>query len=206
MWSEGVYMKKYVAIITGIILATLVASPVFAKNLKKQDPDQNNNSAVVETQLEEQEEVKEVEPAKEEVKETEAVKEETVKEEVEEVKEDKNEAVKEDTEATDNKEEVKEPETAKTEEVTTDEDKKESVDETKEEKPVKENVKKKKTDKNAPRTITNGKYTIVKGDCLWNIAKDVYGDPLRYVEIYEANRDVLPSADLIFVGTTIVIP
>lgn len=36
-------------------------------------------------------------------------------------------------------------------------------------------------------------YTVVSGDCLWNIAKRFLGAGNRYMEIYNANEDVIES-------------
>lgn len=36
-------------------------------------------------------------------------------------------------------------------------------------------------------------YTVVRGDCLWNIAKRFLGSGTRYPEIYNANVDVIES-------------
>jgi LysM repeat protein len=48
--------------------------------------------------------------------------------------------------------------------------------------------------------------TIAKGDTLWDIAEEVYGDPHRWTELYEQNKDVLgDNPDLIYPGQTIVI-
>ena len=41
--------------------------------------------------------------------------------------------------------------------------------------------------------ITEGKYTIKKGDNLWNIAVRAYGDGFRYVEIAKANNLINPN-------------
>lgn len=50
-------------------------------------------------------------------------------------------------------------------------------------------------------------YTVVKGDCLWNIAKAFYGDGARYTIIYEANQDVIGgNPNLIYPGQVLVIP
>lgn len=50
-------------------------------------------------------------------------------------------------------------------------------------------------------------YTIERGDCLWNIAKEHMGDGLKWQEIYELNQNVLGSnPDLIYPGTTIQLP
>ncbi len=39
-----------------------------------------------------------------------------------------------------------------------------------------------------------GGYTVVKGDTLWTIAKQVLGSALRYAEIYSLNRETIESA------------
>lgn len=49
-------------------------------------------------------------------------------------------------------------------------------------------------------------YTVKAGDTLSVIAKKVYGDAAKYNDIYEANKDVLASADDIKVGQTLKIP
>lgn len=50
----------------------------------------------------------------------------------------------------------------------------------------------------APTTRT---YTVVKGDCLWNIAKKYYGDGSQYTKIYEANKDKIKKPSLIYPRT-----
>lgn len=50
-------------------------------------------------------------------------------------------------------------------------------------------------------------YTIVSGDCLWNIAKKYLGDGSRYPEIYNINRPPLGgNPNLIYPGQQIKIP
>ncbi len=50
-------------------------------------------------------------------------------------------------------------------------------------------------------------YTVVKGDCLWNIAKAFYGDGAQYPIIYEANKDVIGGdPNLIYPGQVLTIP
>jgi nucleoid-associated protein YgaU len=49
-------------------------------------------------------------------------------------------------------------------------------------------------------------YIIQKGDNLSKIAKKYYGDPNKYPLIFEANREVIKDADLIFPGQKIRIP
>lgn len=49
-------------------------------------------------------------------------------------------------------------------------------------------------------------YEIKKGDTLWAIAKIHYGDGNKYHQIFEANREVIKDADLIYPGQKIRIP
>ena len=43
-------------------------------------------------------------------------------------------------------------------------------------------------------------YTVIKGDCLWNISKKdyIYNDPFQWPRIYEANKDKIKDPDLIY--------
>lgn len=49
-------------------------------------------------------------------------------------------------------------------------------------------------------------YTVVLGDCLWNIAKKHLGNGLRYKEIYNLNRDKIKSNYIIYVGQVLTMP
>lgn len=50
-------------------------------------------------------------------------------------------------------------------------------------------------------------YTVVKGDCLWNIAKRFYGNGSKYTIIYNANKDVIGgNPNLIYPGQVLTIP
>lgn len=49
-------------------------------------------------------------------------------------------------------------------------------------------------------------YTVVKGDCLWNIAKKYLGDGSRYNEIYELNKDILSNPNKIYPGQVLKLP
>jgi len=51
-------------------------------------------------------------------------------------------------------------------------------------------------------------YTVVRGDCLWNIAKkpDIYGNGFAWPNIYKANRDKIKNPDLIFPKQQFTIP
>lgn len=49
-------------------------------------------------------------------------------------------------------------------------------------------------------------HKVVKGDCLWNLAKKYLGDGSRYNEIYELNKDVIDNPNRIYVGQTLRLP
>lgn len=49
-------------------------------------------------------------------------------------------------------------------------------------------------------------YTVVSGDCLWNIAKKFYGDGSKYTIIYNANQDKIENPNLIYPGQVLTIP
>lgn len=49
-------------------------------------------------------------------------------------------------------------------------------------------------------------YTVVKGDCLWKIAKKLLGNGSRYTEIYNLNRDKISNPNLIYPGQVLTIP
>ncbi len=49
-------------------------------------------------------------------------------------------------------------------------------------------------------------HTVVKGDTLSKIAKTVYGDPMKYPAIFEANKPMLKHPDKIYPGQVLRIP
>ena len=51
-------------------------------------------------------------------------------------------------------------------------------------------------------------YQVVRGDCLWNIAKKpfIYNDPFKWTWIYDSNRDKIDDPDLIFPNQVFSIP
>ena len=51
-----------------------------------------------------------------------------------------------------------------------------------------------------------GVYEVRPGDSLSKISKLHYGDPMRYMEIFEMNNDILTNPDLIKVGQKLKIP
>jgi nucleoid-associated protein YgaU len=49
-------------------------------------------------------------------------------------------------------------------------------------------------------------YTVQSGDTLWKIAKQHYGEGSKYMQIFEANKDLLKDPDHIYPGQELVIP
>lgn len=56
------------------------------------------------------------------------------------------------------------------------------------------------------KTDVYGYYTVQSGDTLSKLAKAHLGDPKRYMEIFNLNKDVLKNPDLIKVGQKIQLP
>ena len=49
-------------------------------------------------------------------------------------------------------------------------------------------------------------HTVQSGDTLSKIAQEVYGDPMKYPVIFEANKPMLTDPDLIYPGQMLIIP
>ena len=49
-------------------------------------------------------------------------------------------------------------------------------------------------------------YTVVRGDCLWAIAKRILGNGSRWREIYGLNQDKIKNPNLIYPGQVLVLP
>jgi len=49
-------------------------------------------------------------------------------------------------------------------------------------------------------------YEVKKGDTLWKIAENFYGDGKLYKKIFEANTDILKDPNKIKVGQKLKIP
>ena len=49
-------------------------------------------------------------------------------------------------------------------------------------------------------------YTVAKGDSLSKIAKEFYGDAMKYPVIFEANKPMLEDPDKIYPGQVLRIP
>lgn len=60
---------------------------------------------------------------------------------------------------------------------------------------------------NSPAPAAAQTYTVVRGDCLWNIAKRFYGSGAKYTVIYNANKGVIGgNPNLIYPGQVLTIP
>ncbi len=71
----------------------------------------------------------------------------------------------------------------------------------------KKKAKVKKTSNRTSSKSKAGKYTVKKGDCLWNIAKKFYGKGAKYTVIYNANKKVIGgNPNLIYQGQVLTIP
>lgn len=53
------------------------------------------------------------------------------------------------------------------------------------------------------RAVTS--YTVVSGDCLWNIAYKLYGAGSRWTEIYELNKDEIKNPEMIYIGQVLTV-
>jgi nucleoid-associated protein YgaU len=51
-----------------------------------------------------------------------------------------------------------------------------------------------------------GTHTVSRGDTLWDIAGRVYGDPLRWKALYQANRGIIKRPSMIYPGQTLLLP
>ena len=64
-----------------------------------------------------------------------------------------------------------------------------------------------KSDARVDNTVTPKTYTVKSGDCLWNIAKKVYGSGASYTKIYNANKGIIGgNPNLIYAGQVLTIP
>lgn len=65
----------------------------------------------------------------------------------------------------------------------------------------------KNTAQRVDNTQKSSTYTVKDGDCLWNIAKRLYGDGSKYTVIYNANKSVIGgNPNLIYSGQVLTIP
>jgi len=56
------------------------------------------------------------------------------------------------------------------------------------------------------RSDIYGIYTVQPGDTLSKLAKGHLGDPMKYMEIFNLNKDILTNPDLIKVGQVLKLP
>ena len=59
---------------------------------------------------------------------------------------------------------------------------------------------------NSPEAVGGRTYTVQAGDTLSNISRQVYGSAGRWRDIFEANRDILPSQNALRPGQVLRIP
>lgn len=55
-------------------------------------------------------------------------------------------------------------------------------------------------------TAAEGTYVVVDGDSLWKIAVKVYGNGKKWTVLFDANKGMLKSQDLIYAGQVLVVP
>ena len=55
-------------------------------------------------------------------------------------------------------------------------------------------------------TGQNKVHLVVKGECLWNIARIEYNDPFRWSMIFEANKEQIKDINLIYPDQKFIIP
>ncbi len=56
------------------------------------------------------------------------------------------------------------------------------------------------------RPAASRSHTVTADDTLYGLAEKYYGDGDRFIDIYEANRNVLKRPDRLDVGTVLAIP
>jgi nucleoid-associated protein YgaU len=59
---------------------------------------------------------------------------------------------------------------------------------------------------NIARGVGENEYLVVKGDWLSKIADNVMSDPSKWTELYEANKDMVSDANLIYPHQVLVVP
>ncbi|MNX07680.1 Muramidase-2 precursor [compost metagenome] len=53
---------------------------------------------------------------------------------------------------------------------------------------------------------SRGTHQVRQGDTLWAIAESVYGNPLRWKDLYQANRAIIKRPSRIYPGQTLILP
>ena len=57
-----------------------------------------------------------------------------------------------------------------------------------------------------PAVTPNKTYTVKKGDSLWKIAKQFYGNGAQYPKLFQANSGQIKNPNLIYPGQVLTIP
>jgi nucleoid-associated protein YgaU len=55
-------------------------------------------------------------------------------------------------------------------------------------------------------SATDRHHIVREGETLFSLAEQYYGDKEKFIELYQANRDVLKAPDPLVPGTDLVIP
>ncbi len=56
------------------------------------------------------------------------------------------------------------------------------------------------------KILTGGQYKVIRGDSLWKIAVQSYGDGFSWTKIWQANRRLIADPNLIEIGMVLEIP
>ena len=59
---------------------------------------------------------------------------------------------------------------------------------------------------NADQSARVRAVTVQPGSTLWAISREAYGEVIKYVRVYEANRDRIRDPDLIYPGQVFTLP
>jgi nucleoid-associated protein YgaU len=62
------------------------------------------------------------------------------------------------------------------------------------------------TQASAGAAASEGRIVVQPGNSLWKLARENYGQGVRYTVIYEANKDQIANPDLIFPGQVFAVP
>ena len=59
---------------------------------------------------------------------------------------------------------------------------------------------------NGAASAAEGRIVVQPGNSLWKLARESYGEGVRYTVIYEANKDQISNPDLIYPGQVFAVP